>query len=293
MADSISLDAKQDSVVVISQARSLVPVGTALQVPCQYANGVLVDVICDNYTGVVEIWGNNGSAWVREPDPNASKAVSATTRYAVLNVAQVVTAAITSISGSGSGGITVILTPFIAAASAVVNITGSPQVSIADGQDVAQGSTTDTAVTSDAPGTISAKLRGLVALLAGVVNLAQGWLRVQPQPTTWNLVGTSAANTAQTVTQAAAGAGLRNYLSGLTVSWSGGAPAADANVQVKDGATVIWDAYIGQAGGTQGVNDYEFTQPLRGSVNTAMSVTVAAGGSGVTTKVSAQGTVGR
>jgi hypothetical protein len=256
---------------------------------------------------------------VREPDPNASKAVSATTRYVVLNVAQVVTAAITSISGSGAGGITVILTPFIAAASAVVNITGSPQVSIADGQNVVEGATTDAAVTSDAPGTVSAKLRGLVAvsgsvadtavtsdangtvsaklrglvkLLAGVINLTQGWLRVQPQPTTWNLVSTSAANTAQTVTQAAAGAGLRNYLCGLTVSWSGGAPAAGANVQVKDGSTVIWDAYIGQAGGTQGVNDYEFTQPLQGTANTAMSVTVAAAGSGVTTKVSAQGTVG-
>jgi hypothetical protein len=105
-------------------------------------------------------------------------------------------------------------------------------------------------------------------------------------------VGTSAANTAQTVTQAAAGAGLRNMLTGLTVSWSGAAPAAGANVQVKDGATVIWDAYIGQAGATQGSNDFEFTAPLRGTANTALSVTVAAGGAGATTKVSAQGQTG-
>ena len=173
-----------------------------------------------------------------------------------------------------------------------VVVAGSAAVTEADGANVTLGAEADAAVVTDAAGTISGKLRGMVKLLAAAVNLTYGWISNQPQPTTWNLTGTSAANTAQTVTQTAAGAGVRNYLSGLTVSWSGGAPAAGANIQVKDGSTVIWDCYIGQAGGTQGSNDFEFTQPLRGSANTALSIVVAAGGSGVTTKVSAQGTVG-
>lgn len=113
----------------------------------------------------------------------------------------------------------------------------------------------------------------------------------QPAATQFNLVGTSGANAAQTQTQAAPGTGLQNALSGLTVSWSGGAPAAGANVQIKDGATVIWDSYYGQAGGTQGSNDFEFTQPLAASLNAALSIVVAAGGAGVTTKVSAQGVI--
>jgi hypothetical protein len=178
------------------------------------------------------------------------------------------------------------------AARALGTISGTVATSATDGSIATLGTTTDAAVTTNATGTASAKLRGLVALLAGVVNLTFGWLRVIAQPSTWVLVGTSVANTAQTVTQAAAGAGVRNYLTGLTVSWSGAAPAAGTNVQVKDGATVVWDEYLGQAGGTQGYADFEFTNPLQGTANTALSVTVAAAGAGATTKVSAQGTTG-
>src|SRR5205085_876279 len=108
----------------------------------------------------------------------------------------------------------------------------------------------------------------------------------------WNLFGTSAANTAQTVTQAAAGAGIRNYLDDLSVSWSGGAPAAGVTVQVKDGGTVIWEHYVGAAGATQGVIDFDFAAPIRSTANTALAVTVGAAGAGVTTKVTGQGTTG-
>ena len=204
-------------------------------------------------------------------------------------------------------------------AGTAVGPTNPLDVQTGDGKDVAIGATTDAAVTGDAAGTLSAKLRGLVIglgavadaavvsdadgslsaklrglvkLLAAPISLVYNWLRVQPQPCTWNLVGTSAANAAQTITQAAGGANVRNYLAGLTISWSGGAPAAGANVQVKDGATVIWDSYIGQAGATQGALDFEFTSPLRTSANAALNVTVSAAGSSVTTKVCAQGTVG-
>jgi hypothetical protein len=45
---------------------------------------------------------------------------------------------------------------------------GGGAVSIADGSDVAEGVTTDAAVFGDAAGTLSAKLRGINALLKGV-----------------------------------------------------------------------------------------------------------------------------
>jgi hypothetical protein len=50
--------------------------------------------------------------------------------------------------------------------------------SIADGSDVAEGSTTDAAVVGDNPGTISAKLRGMVQILNDVWNSVTQRLRV-------------------------------------------------------------------------------------------------------------------
>ena len=55
---------------------------------------------------------------------------------------------------------------------------GGGPVTIADGADVAEGATTDAAVTTDSPGTVSGKLRGLVAILADVWDNASNWLRV-------------------------------------------------------------------------------------------------------------------
>jgi hypothetical protein len=56
---------------------------------------------------------------------------------------------------------------------------GGGAVTVADGADVAEGATTDAAVTTNAAGTISAKLRGLVALLAQAFSLGTP-LRVDP-----------------------------------------------------------------------------------------------------------------
>lgn len=55
---------------------------------------------------------------------------------------------------------------------------GGGAVTVADGADVALGTTTDAAVTSNASGTVSAKLRGLVAILADVWDSANTRLRI-------------------------------------------------------------------------------------------------------------------
>jgi hypothetical protein len=55
---------------------------------------------------------------------------------------------------------------------------GGGAVTVADGADVALGTTTDAAVTSNVAGTVSAKLRGLVAILADVWDSANTRLRI-------------------------------------------------------------------------------------------------------------------
>jgi hypothetical protein len=55
---------------------------------------------------------------------------------------------------------------------------GGGAVTIADGADVALGATTDAAVTTNTTGTISGKLRGIVAILASVWNSVAGVLNM-------------------------------------------------------------------------------------------------------------------
>jgi hypothetical protein len=55
---------------------------------------------------------------------------------------------------------------------------GGGPVTIADGADVAQGTTTDAAITSDASGTVIGFLRGLVKILASVWDSVNGRLKV-------------------------------------------------------------------------------------------------------------------
>jgi len=55
---------------------------------------------------------------------------------------------------------------------------GGGAVNIADGADVAEGSTTDAAVTTDTTGTISGKLRGVVSILKDIWNSTNNFIRV-------------------------------------------------------------------------------------------------------------------
>lgn len=68
--------------------------------------------------------------------------------------------------------------PFTNPLSITVGVGG-----IVDGGNVVEGATTDTAVTSDAPGTISAKLRGLVKILSSAWDSINGRLIVDASKT--------------------------------------------------------------------------------------------------------------
>jgi hypothetical protein len=78
---------------------------------------------------------------------------------------------------------------------------GPTAVTIADGADTAEGSTTDAAVTGDNPGTISAKLRGLLKIITNVWDSLNSRLNVAvqnivsvAQTGTWNVGLLAGAN---------------------------------------------------------------------------------------------------
>ncbi len=264
-------------------------------------NSLIVDLNPDQTAGPtsVTVLGapTPGGPWLQEVDPQAFQSgVSTQKRFVVTGISTYNAVALTA-----PVGWTVWFTPFNAASQTNVQITGTTTQNLAQYGGVAVGPSNPLDTRPNGPVDVSdraARLLGVIASITNtvpddVIDRAARLLGIASlAKSTWSQVGTSAANTAQTVTQAAAGAGVRNLVTGLTVSWSGGAPAAGTNVQVKDGSTVIWDEYLGQAGGTQGYADFEFTAPLQGTANTALSVTIAAAGAGVTTKVSVQGQTG-
>lgn len=69
------------------------------------------------------------------------------------------------------------------------------------------------------------------------------------------------------VAKAAAGATLRNYISGFQLQNAG---ATATEFVIKDGATVIWRGFL-PANMTAPV-DFTFVTPLRGTLNTAVNI---------------------
>ena len=74
-------------------------------------------------------------------------------------------------------------------------------------------------------------------------------------------------NTADNVLQAAQGAGIKNYLTGLSVA---NANATASEIVIKDGAsTVIWRMYLAANAPIQSI---KFITPLQSTANTALNV---------------------
>jgi hypothetical protein len=94
-------------------------------------------------------------------------------------------------------------------------------------------------------------------------------------------VNAPSSNTAAVVTYAAAGANVAHCVGQITWSYNG-APTG-GNLKVEDGSgNVIFSMDITAAGPGQAT----FSPPKKGTANTAMIVTLAAGGSGVSGKLS-------
>ena len=91
-----------------------------------------------------------------------------------------------------------------------------------------------------------------------------------------------ASNTAAVITYAAGGAGVSHVISG--VAWSYNDDPTGGNLKIEDGSgTTVFSVDITAAG----PGFFVFPEPLRGTANTALIITLAAGGASVTGKVNA------
>ena len=88
-------------------------------------------------------------------------------------------------------------------------------------------------------------------------------------------------NTTDNVLVAAAGAGIKNYLTCLSIA---NASATATEVVVKDGSTVIWRGYVAA---NLTLKDIPFPTPLQSTANTALNVACIT--TATQTYISAQG----
>jgi hypothetical protein len=92
---------------------------------------------------------------------------------------------------------------------------------------------------------------------------------------------TPASNTAAVVTYAAGATGVQHVISGVAWSYSGGTPTG-GNLLIQDGSTTVFSMDIT----AQGAGFIQFAPAKKGTAATSMTITLAAGGAGVTGKVS-------
>lgn len=110
-----------------------------------------------------------------------------------------------------------------------------------------------------------------------------------PPEATWSYAAASGGitNTTDVEAKAAAGAGLRNYVTGLQLR---GNSATGTEFVIKDGAsTVLWRGHVPPSTST-GPGSFVFTPPLRGSANTAINIACVT--TGTATYANLQGYVG-
>lgn len=163
------------------------------------------------------------------------------------------------------------------------------------------GALTETAPASDTASSgvngrlqrIAQRITSLIALLPASLG-AGGGLKVegvtggtalptleQSRAASSSDVHAPASNTAAVVTYAAAGAGVAHVIGG--VAWSYNATPTAGNLKIEDGAgNIVFTVDVT----TSGAGGYTFPRPKKGTANTAFIITLAAGGSGVSGKVS-------
>ena len=163
-------------------------------------------------------------------------------------------------------------------------------VKIVDGDDATLGITTGAAITTDVDGTVQRYIRGLVKLWISGIYSGTGLVsQANPLPVSQTRVVAAAAdvnapavNTAAIVTYVA-DATKKHVITGVAWSYIGGIPVG-GNLKIEDVAgTVVFSVDIDKPG----PGSFEFPRPKIGAAaNTAMIITLAAGGAGVTGKIS-------
>lgn len=144
---------------------------------------------------------------------------------------------------------------------------GGGAVTIADGADVTQGAIADAAVTTNAAGTLSAKLRGIVAILSSVWDSTNNLLKISSKfsltaaSPTFASVGTSSGTVvASNVSR-----------KGLTL-----VNTSSNRISLAFGATAVLDRGITlYAGGSFYMDEYSFTTAQVNAIASAASSNLA------------------
>jgi hypothetical protein len=93
---------------------------------------------------------------------------------------------------------------------------------------------------------------------------------------------TNGTNAAAVLTYAAAGAGVSHVLGGIF--WSYNATPTGGRLTVADGGTTIFDIDIT----VSGPGYFPFSRAIKGTANSALTITLAAGGAAVAGKINAR-----
>jgi hypothetical protein len=164
---------------------------------------------------------------------------------------------------------------------------GGGAVTIADGADVAEGTTTDVAVTGDNSGTEMAKLRGANKITADVWDSVNHWLKVNLQNTTvavtqsggWT--ATVSQGTAANLNAAVVGTGTAGAAAGGILTVQG--VASMTKLLVTPDLPALASTSTKQSDGTQKTQIVDGTGNVVGSTANALDVNIKSGaGSGGT-----------
>lgn len=86
-------------------------------------------------------------------------------------------------------------------------------------------------------------------------------------------------NTTDVAVKAAAGAGVRNYITGFSIQNASATVATE--VVIKDGSTVIWRGYVGTSALLNSAVGINLSSPLKSTANTAINVACITTGAAV------------
>ena len=238
---------------------------------------------CWWHSTAVDSTGNRANSYrrqLRSPDPNAlyevrlrwvngstapASSTNAVVSFTTLSDYAEITAEITAGRGQASGGqaIATVFTGSTATGTASLNVQGpAAHDAVISGNPVRiAGRALTAAYTSVASGDIA----DLVATLQGV-QVTRPW---QIPELEWSYASAAGGivNTTDVVLSAAAGAGLRRYITTLQLK---NTSVVATEVVLKDGSTSIWRGHVSAS--MTGSEEIVFSNPLRTTANAALNV---------------------
>jgi hypothetical protein len=238
---------------------------------------------CWWHSSAVDSTANRTNSFRRQlqsPDPNAlyevrlrwvngatapASSTNAVVSFITVSDYAEITAEITAGRGQASGGqaIATVFTGSTATGTASLNVQGpAAHDAVVSGNPVRIAGR---ALTANYASVATGDIADLVATLQGVL-VTRPW---QIPELEWSYAAASGGivNTTDVVLAAAAGAGLRRYITSIQLK---NTSATATEVVLKDGSTVIWRGHVSAS--MAGIEQIIFSNPLKTSANAALNV---------------------